>query len=87
MTYQNNFTLPVEIIEQIAEHVLEYLPELIQSVVNTAMKIERQKYLGVNVYERSEERQGHSNGFKDKRVKTRVGDITFAIPQVREGGF
>lgn len=87
MTYQNNFTLPSEIMEQIAEHGLEFLPDLIQTVMNAAMKIERQKYLGVDFYERSDERQGHANGYKDKRVKTRVGDITFAIPQVREGGF
>lgn len=87
MTYQNDFTLPGEIVEQIAEQGLDYLPELIRSVMNTAMEIERQKYLGANRYERSEERRGHANGFKDKTMKTRVGDITFAIPQVREGGF
>jgi len=87
MTYQDNFTLPSEIMEQIVEHGMEYLPELMEIVMNAAMKIERQKYLGVDFYERSDERQGHANGYKDKRVKTRVGDITFAIPQVREGGF
>lgn len=87
MTYQNDFTLHGEIVEQIAEQGLDYLPELIRSVMNTAMEIERQKYLGANRYERSEERRGHANGFKDKTMKTRVGDITFAIPQVREGGF
>jgi putative transposase len=87
MTYQNDFTLPSEIMEQIAEQGLEYLPELIRTVVNTAMQVERQKHLGANLYERSEERRGHANGYKDKTLKTRVGDITFAIPQVREGGF
>ena len=87
MTYQNDFTLPSEIVEQIADHGLEYLPELIRTVVNTAMKVERQKYLRAELYERNEERQDYANGYKDKTVKTRVGDITFAIPQVREGGF
>jgi putative transposase len=51
------------------------------------MQIERQKYLGVGPYERSDERQGHGNGFKPKTVTTRVAPITFDIPQVREGGF
>jgi transposase-like protein len=87
MAYQNDFTLPREIVEQIAEHGLEYLPELIRTVVNTAMKVERQKHLGAELYERSEDRRGHANGYKDKTVKTRVGEITFDIPQVREGGF
>jgi transposase-like protein len=87
MIYQNDCTLPGEIVEQIAEHGLEYLPELIRTVMNTAMQMERQKYLGANRYERSEDRQGHANGYKDKTMKTRMGEITFAIPQVREGGF
>jgi transposase-like protein len=87
MTYQNDFTLPTEIVEQIAEHGLEYLPELIRTMVNAAMQVERQRYLRAEHYERSEDRQGHANGYKDKTVKTRVGEITFSIPQVREGGF
>jgi len=47
MTYQNDSTLPNEIMEQIAEQGLDYLPELIRLVVNAAMKAERQQYLGV----------------------------------------
>jgi len=31
------------------------------------------------------ERRGHANGFKPRIVDTRLGDITFAIPQVRKG--
>lgn len=87
MTYQDNFTLPPEILEQIAEQGLDTLPDLIRTVVNMAMKVERQRYLRADPYERSDDRHGHANGYKDKTVKTRVGEITFAIPQVREGGF
>jgi len=63
------------------------MPELIRVIVNTAMQAERAKHLQANPYERSEDRQGHANGYKPKTVKTRVGEVTFAIPQVREGGF
>jgi transposase-like protein len=87
MTYQNNYTLPNELLEQIAADGLEALPELIRIVINTAMKAERQKYLGVGPYERSPERQDYANGYKNKTVTTRVGDITFAVPQVRQGPF
>ena len=87
MTYQLNYTLPNELLEQIATEGLEALPEMIQIVINTAMKAERQKYLGVGPYERSPERQDYANGYKDKTVTTRVGDITFAVPQVRQGPF
>jgi len=87
MTYQNDFTLPPEIMEQISEQGFDYLPELIRVMINTAMQLERQKYLRAGHYERNRERLGHANGYKDKTVKTRVGDITFAVPQVREGGY
>jgi len=87
MAYQNDFTLPEEIVEQIAANGMDYLPELIRTMINTAMQIERQRYLKAGLYERNEERQGHANGYKDKTVRTRVGEITFAVPQVREGGF
>lgn len=87
MTYQNNFTLPTEIVEQIAANGMDYLPELIRTMINTAMQIERQRYLKAGLYERNEDRQGHAKSYKDKTVKTRVGEITFAVPQVREGGF
>jgi transposase-like protein len=87
MTYQDDFTLPTEILERIATQGLDYMPELIRILINTAMQIERQNYLGAKPYERTPERRGHANGFKPKGITTRVGDITFAIPQVREGGF
>jgi putative transposase len=87
MTYQTNYTLPTELLEQIAADGLEALPDLIRIVINTAMRAERQQYLKVGPYERSEERQDYANGYKDKTVTTRVGDITFAIPQVRQGQF
>lgn len=87
MTYQDHFTLPIELLEQVAEQGLDFLPELIRIVINTAMQMERQRHLGVGPYERSTNRQGHANGFKPKTVSTRIAPITFEIPQVREGGF
>ena len=88
MTYQqSDFTLPAELVAQIAEQGFDALPELIRIVINEAMRLERQQYLGVAPYQRSPERRGHSNGFKDHTERTRLGEITFDIPQVREGGF
>jgi len=51
------------------------------------MQAERQKYLKADLYEHSPERCGQANGYKPKTVKTRMGEITFDVPQVREGGF
>jgi len=87
MIYKNDCTLPKEYLEQLTEQGLDGLPDLIRVMVNEAMRIERENYLGARPYERSEDRQGHANGYKPKTVKTRVGEVTFDIPQVREGGF
>ncbi len=87
MTYKADCTLPSDLLQQIADQGLDYLPELIRILVNSAMQAERQKYLGAEPYERTQERQAHANGYKPKTVQTRVGEITFAVPQVREGGF
>jgi putative transposase len=81
MTYQSDFTLPSEIVEMIASQELGYVPELIRSLVNTAMQVERERYLQASRYERSEERRGHANGYKDKALKTRMGEITFHLQQ------
>jgi len=52
------------------------MPELLRLVINAAMQMERQKYLGVEPYERGPERRDQANGYKPKTMKTRVGDIT-----------
>ena len=87
MTYQTDCTLPQEILETITEGGLDSLPELIRILVNEAMKLEREQHLGAKAYERTPERQGYANGYKPKTVKTRIGEIEFAVPQVREGDF
>lgn len=87
MTYLTNCTLPEEWLEQIAQQGLEFVPDMIRTVINTAMQIERQKHLGAGPYERTAERQGYANGYKSKTVATRMGKITFDVPQVRDGNF
>jgi putative transposase len=87
VTYQSNFTLPSEISDLLIEQGFDFLPELVRILVNMAMQVERQKHLGVEPYERSTEREGYANGFKPKTVKTRLGEITFDVPQVRDGSF
>ncbi len=83
MTHQNDYTFA----EELAEKGLEAIPEMMRILINQAMQAERSKYLQADEYERTEDRKGHANGYKPKTVRTRMGEITFAVPQVREGGF
>jgi putative transposase len=87
MTRQSDCTLSPELLGLIAEQGLDAIPELLRIMINHAMQAERQQYLGAAPYERSETRQGYANGYKPKTVTTRVGQISFDVPQVRDGSF
>lgn len=73
--------------ELIAERGLEGLSDAVSMLINEAMRLERARHLAVAPYERSPERQGYANGYKPKTVKSRIGALDLAVPQVREGGF
>lgn len=87
MTHSTDFTLPPALLEQLSEQGLDAIPEMIRILINNAMLAERQRFLNAVPYERTLERTAHANGFKPKTMLTRQGQITFEVPQVREGGF
>lgn len=58
---------------------------MIRVMVNQALQFERENFLNVRAFERSEDRTGYANGYKPKTVNTRVGKVKFTIPQVHEG--
>jgi transposase-like protein len=57
--------------------------EGLRILVNEAMRVERHQVLQAQPYERTDTRQGYANGYKPKTLASRVGPITFRIPQVR----
>ncbi len=71
------------VLELLTEHGLEAMATAMQTLMNEAMKLERSEFLGASPGERSAERIGHANGFKDKRVRSRVGELALRVPQVR----
>jgi putative transposase len=83
MTNESYYTLFEEIIEDLQGGGKDSLTKTISTLMNVAMKIEQEKALQASPYERNEERTGQRNGYKDKTLKTRVGEIPVQIPQVR----
>lgn len=84
MTYHHPESKLIDSVMQLlSEHGLAYLSEAIRLLLNEAMKVERARALGAQPYERSTERRGYANGFKPKSVQTRLGQLTFDVPQVR----
>lgn len=87
MTCQANGTAFIEILELVTREGLSGMPKAFELLLNEAMLIERSKHLGAEPYERSLQRQGYANGFKDKVIKSRIGELRLQVPQVRESNF
>ena len=87
MTYRENCTVPAEFLQGLSEHGLDALPQAITLLLNAAMQAEREKYLGAAPYERTSERRDYANGYKEKTITSRVGQLQVAVPQVRNGDF
>ena len=69
------------------EHGLDGAAEALRILVNEASVIERAAYLNAAPFERSIARVDQANGYKNKTMLTRLGEIDFAVPQVRGSGF
>src|SRR3990167_8866711 len=89
MTYQdeNNNTMNKVLECLMNGDGLNRVGEVVQMLMNEAMKVERERYLHVGHYERSESRTDYANGYKPKEFTTRFGKLSLNIPQVREGNF
>lgn len=79
------------VMEQITKELIEKgtdgLRPIVELLMNTSMKIEREHFLQARLHERSDGRIGHANGYKPKKVKSRFGELHLEIPQVRGLGF
>ncbi len=74
-------------IELIAENGFDGMAEAVSLLVNEAMHVERNRHLQAKPYERTDERQGYANGYKNKTLRSRLGKLDLLVPQVRDGDF
>ena len=80
-------TLVDQIIKGLIGEGTEGLKPVLELLLNAAMKIERENFLGASSHERTDERQGYANGYKPKGLQTRLGSLELSVPQVRGLGF
>ena len=57
---------------------------MLSYLLNKAMIFERTKHLCAGKHERTTERNGYTNGYKDRSLKTRLGKLGLKVPQVRD---
>jgi transposase-like protein len=65
----------------------ENLKHLVETLCQKILEAEITQHLKAGPYERTENRQGHRNGYKPRSLKTRVGTLNLWVPQVRDGSF
>lgn len=83
MTPSMDITLIKEIMELLSAKGTDGFKEVMTSLLNESMKAERSDFLKAKPYERNSKRLGYANGFKPKRLNTRIGTLKLSIPQVR----
>lgn len=72
-----------ELMEQLIETGPEGMAVAFTAMLNLAMRIERERHVGAQAYERSPERSGYANGYKPKKLDTRAGTLTVQVPKSR----
>jgi len=84
---QNLSALALEALEELASQGVLDLNGSLAKLFNELMKVEREQVLGAAPYERTEERKGYANGFKNKILQTRFGKVKLEVPQTRDIDF
>jgi len=65
----------------------EFLREGVRVLAQGLMELEVSQHLGAERHERSLERTGYRNGYRERPWDTRVGSIELQVPRVRDGTF
>ena len=85
---QQNENRPIDgAVELLKTNGFDGLAETVTVLLNSAMVAERSEHLGVAPYERSAQRVGCANGYKDKFLRTRLGTLSLKVPQTRNSEF
>ena len=66
MTHQADNTAYAAVLEALIESGFEGMAAAMELLLNEAMKLERSQFLGAGPHERTEDRRGYANGYKEK---------------------
>ena len=69
------------------ERDCDFLREGVRAMSQALMELEVSEHLGAEKHERTSERTGQRNGYRERQWDTRVGSLTLKVPRVRDGGF
>jgi putative transposase len=76
--------IPIELLEDYLYDQEDGLKKLLTWFLNLVMQLEAIQQADAEPYERVESRKAHRNGYKERSLKTRVGELQLKKPQFRE---
>ena len=83
---QMQVTINTDQLKDILSHD-QGLQTLLEEALNQVLDAEMTEHLGAEPYERTHERRAYRNGYRPRRLTTRVGTLTLRVPQSRDGSF
>lgn len=89
---QSRNTLQEKLLKQLQavkseEPETDWLRDLVEWLYQEMLEMEFTDHLGAGHYERTPDRQGYRNGYRERQLHTRVGTLTLRVPRDREGKF
>lgn len=69
------------------ENTRDFLREIVRDALRDLMEMEVGALTGAALSERTDERKVHRNGYRERVLKSRVGDLGLRIPKLRQGTY
>jgi transposase-like protein len=79
--------IPIEFLEDYLIDQEDGLKKLLTWFLNLVMQLEAKEQINAEPYQRVDSRKAHRNGYKERSLKTRVGELRLKKPQFREISF
>ncbi len=76
--------IPIKLLEDYLVDQEEGLKRLMSWFLNLVMQLEAMEQIDAEPYERTDSRKARRNGYKERTLKTRVGELRLKKPQFRE---
>jgi transposase-like protein len=77
----------VDVLRKAGVEQADFLREGVRVLAQELMELEVAEQLGAERHERTPERTGYRNGYRERPWDTRVGTIELQVPRVRDGSF
>jgi len=74
-------TIIAAVMEQLVAEGPEAMAQVMTALMNLAMRMEREQFLGAGHDERAAERRGYANGTKPKLIDTLAGTLSLDVPK------